>query len=180
MRLTLFLRRGFREIPDSAHFRPFHPHGSPRPPGLSPTRRPARVLPYDPRKVSLAHHLVVGGHARPLAEVACSSGKSALEQSGGPAPARSGPLDCVPVAFPCQSRGNGRPDKAPCLRVAPWATIDLEFLKVLLEASEDHFSTGDAVGASRSVKWHERVRNIITLVAHTKRKVREAVYTILQ
>ena len=121
----------------------------------------------------------MGGRARPLAEVACSSGKSALEQSGGPAPARSGPLDCVPVAFPCQSRGNGRPDKAPCLRVAPWATIDLEFLKVQLESAEDHFSTGDSVGASRPVKWHERVRNIITLVAHTKRKARTAVYTIL-
>ena len=29
-----------------------------------------------------------------------------VEQSGGPAPARSGRPDCVPVAFPCQSRGN--------------------------------------------------------------------------
>ena len=46
---------------------------------------------------------------------------------------------------------------------------DLEFLKVQLEAAEDHFSTGDAVGASRSVKWHERVRNIITLVARWRR-----------
>ena len=71
-------------------------------------RRPARVLPYDPRKVSLAHRLVVGGRARPLAEVACSSGKSALEQSGGFTPAQSDPLNCVLVAFPCQSRSHGR------------------------------------------------------------------------
>ena len=62
----------------------------------------------------------------------------------------------------------------------PRATIDLGFLKIQLESQNDHFSTGDStVGASRSVKWHERVRNIITLVAHTKRKARTAVYTIL-
>ena len=119
----------------------------PRPPGPSPTGQGEGPSLRPNERMSHPHRLVVGGRARPLAEVACclvrrSSGKSALEQSRGPAPARSGPLDCVPVAFPCQSRGNGRPDKAPCLRVAPWDTIDLEFLKVQLESAEDHFSTG--------------------------------------
>ena len=106
-------------------------------------------------------------------------GQSALEHSGGSAPARSGPLHCVLAAFPSQSRGNGRPERLPRSPMNPRATIDLGFLRIQLEAQNHHFSTGDSVGASRPVKWHERVRNIITLVAHTKRKARTAVYTIL-